>query len=165
MSVIGSWARVQWRKQGVAFARRGKDPLKIAHRVRHLGDAYSTAGRADHAERYYDEALAIYRGRPDTQPLDLANALRGLAVVKHGTGAADQAQPLWQEAHDLYVSVDAQSGIAESAARLALLASRRSDLPRSREYLLEARAAADASADDKTKQYVRQVTALMESRP
>jgi tetratricopeptide (TPR) repeat protein len=164
MSFIGNFARIRMRKLGVAFAR-GKDPLKLARRMRHLGDAYSTAGRADHAERCYGEALSIYRARPDTKPLDLANALRGLAVVKHGTGAADEAQRLWHEAHGLYVSVNVQSGIAESAARLALLASRRSDLPRSREYLREARAAADASHDDKTMQYVRQVTALMESRP
>lgn len=164
MSFIGDFFRVHGRQLGVALAR-GKDPLKFARRLRHLGDAYSTAHRPDHAERCYGEALAIFRSRPDTKPLDLANALRGLAVVKHGTGAADEAQRLWLEAHDLYVSVNVQSGVAESAARLALLASRRSDLPRSREYLREARAAADASADDETLQYVRQVAALMESRP
>src|SRR5262245_17959977 len=131
MSFLGNFVRVQWRQLGVAAAR-GKDPSKYARRMRHLGDAYSTAGRTDHAERCYGEALAIYRSRPDTKPLELANALRGLAVVKHGTGAADEAQRLWVEAHDLYVSVNVQTGVAESAARLALLASRRSDLAASR---------------------------------
>jgi len=32
-----------------------------------------------------------------------------------------KARRLWQEAHDLYVAVDVQPGIAESAARLARL--------------------------------------------
>lgn len=164
MSFLGNFARVHWRQLGVALVR-GKNPQKFAHRIRHLGDAYSDAGRTDHAERCYGEALAIYRSRPDTKALDLANALRGLAVVKHATGFADEAQRLWLEAHDLYVSLDVQAGVAESAARLALLASRRSDLARSREYLSEARAAADASADEETRQYVRQVGALMEHRP
>src|SRR5262245_30396199 len=157
MSAIGRWTRVLSWSVFVASARRGKKPLKLARRVRHLGDAFSDAGRADHAERCYGEALTIYRDRTDTRPLDLANALRGLAVVKHGTGAADEALRLWQEAHDLYVSADVKSGVAESAARLALLASRRSDLARSKEYLREARAAAEASSDAETVQYVRTV--------
>ena len=54
------------------------------------------------------------------------------------------------------------AGIAESAARLALLAQRQGDLQRSREWLSEARAAADASDDPETLQYIRKVTAQIE---
>jgi tetratricopeptide (TPR) repeat protein len=165
MSILADWVRVQWRKQGVAMARRGKDRLKYAHRLRHLGDAYWTAARTDRAERCFVEALSIYRGRPDARPLDVANALRGFALVRHGLGDASEAQRLWEEAHDLYTTLNVQTGVAESAARLALLASRRSDLPRSQQYLVEARKAADASTDDETRQYVRQVAVLMQARP
>jgi tetratricopeptide (TPR) repeat protein len=165
MNVVGSWVCVMWRKLGVASARRGKDRLKYAHRLRHLGDAYWSAGQTERAERHFVEALSIYRGRPDARPLDVANALRGFALAKHGLGEAAEAQRLWEEAHDLYATLNVQSGVAESAARLALLASRRSDLPKSQQYLVEARAAADASADDETRQYVRQVAVLMQARP
>ena len=58
-------------------------------------------------------------------------------------GAAEEAERLWQEAHDLYVSLDASTGIAESAARLALLARHQADLQRSRNWLGEAIKAAD----------------------
>jgi hypothetical protein len=69
---------------------------------------------------------------------------------------------MWQEAHDLYVRLNVPAGVAESAARLALLARQWGDLPRSRECLIEARAAADASSDAETVDYVREVTAQME---
>ena len=158
---IGNWvARLGWRL-AVASARRGKDPLKVAHRVRHLGDAYQRAGRSALAERCYVEALTTYRRDERTRPLDLANAIRGFAVHKHEAGDAEQSQILWQEAHDLYAGLELSAGVAESAARLALLARRRGDVARSREHLLEASTAADASADPETQLYIRRVTALL----
>ena len=162
MATIGNWAYVLRWKLAVAFARRGDDTLRLAHSVRHLGDAYNYARRAALAEPCYVEALSIYRHHKNTRPLDLANALRGFAVLKHEVGVADEAQRLWQEAHDLYRTLNVPAGVAESAARLALLARRRADLQRSREYLIEARAAADASADPETLQYIREISAQMD---
>jgi tetratricopeptide (TPR) repeat protein len=161
MASIGNWAYVLKSKLGVANARRGEDALKLAHRVRHLGDAYYYAGRWALAEPCYVEALAIYRRQERTRPLDLANAIRSFAVLKDEVGATEQSQGLWQEAHDLYAGLNVSAGIAESAARLALLARQRGDLARSRERLIEARAAADATDDPETLLYIRKVTAQL----
>jgi tetratricopeptide (TPR) repeat protein len=163
MASIGNWAYVLTSKLAVARARRGDDRVRLAHRVRHLGDAYYYAGRPALAEPCYVEALTIYRGQEHGRPLDLANAIRSFAVLKHETGATDEAQRMWQEAHDLYLMLNVPAGVAESAARLAILARHRGDLPRSRECLIEARAAADASNDPETAEYVREVTAQMEA--
>jgi tetratricopeptide (TPR) repeat protein len=162
MARIGNWAYVFWSKLAVASARRGDEPLRLAHRVRHLGDAYYYAGRVALAETCYVESLSIYRRHERTQPLDLANAIRSFAVLKHEVGTAEQAQILWQEAHDLYVALNVSAGIAESAARLALLARQQGDLVRSRKFLIEASAAADATSDSETQQYIRNVAAQLE---
>jgi len=76
-------------------------------------------------------------------------------------GATEQSQSLWQEAHVLYVALNVPAGIAESAARLALLARQRGDLARSRERLIEASAAAVATDDPETLRYIRKVTAQL----
>lgn len=161
MASIGNWAYVLTSKLAVARARRGADPLRLAHRVRHLGDAYYYAGRWALAEPCYVEALSIYRRHERTGPLDLANAIRSFAVLKDEVGAVAESQDLWEEAHDLYVGLEVSAGIAESAARLALLARRRGDLARSRERLTEATAAANATDDPETLQYIGKVTAQL----
>lgn len=75
------------------------------------------------AEANYREALAVYRGHPDTSPLDLANAIRGLAILASDTGKNEESRALWQEAHDLYAAVNVEPGVKESSRRLAMLAS------------------------------------------
>jgi tetratricopeptide (TPR) repeat protein len=160
---LGNLASILKYRVAVALARQSGDPLRIAHRVRHLGDAYHYAGRAALAEPCYVEALGIYRREPHTGRLDLANAIRSFAVLKHEADATDEAQRLWQEAHDLYAGLNISPGVAESAARLALLARARGELPRSRNCLTEARAAANSSGDPDTLQYVREVTAQIEA--
>jgi len=163
MATIGNHAYVLKRKLAVAGLRKVDDPLRLAHAVRHLGDAYYYAKRASLAEPCYVEALSIYRRHEHRRPLDLANALRGFAVLKDEVGAAEEAQRLWQEAHDLYVVLNVPAGIAEGAARLALLARRRGDLEQSRELLSEAIAAADRADDPETLQYIRKVKTQIES--
>ena len=103
----------------VDLFREMGEPLRLAHTVRHLGDAYYEAGRAELAEPCYREALALYRGHEQAPPLDLANAIRSLAILKDDAGAAREATALWQEAHDLYVAFDVPAGVRESGARLA----------------------------------------------
>src|SRR3989475_3559848 len=136
MASIGNWAYVLKSKLGVASARRGEDALKLAHRVRHLGDAYYYAGRWVLAEPCYVEALSIYRRHEGTRPLDLANAIRSFAVLKDEVGATEQSQSLWQEAHDLDVGLKLSAGLAESAGRLALLGRPQGELARSRARLV-----------------------------
>ena len=162
MGRIGSYAYVLKCKLAVSSLRKVDDPLRLAHAVRHLGDAYYYARRPAQAEPCYVEALSIYRRHENRRSLDLANAIRSFAVLKDEIGAADESQRLWQEARDLYLSLNVSAGVAESAARLALLAQRQGDLQRSREWLSEASAAADASDDPETLHYVREVTAQIE---
>jgi tetratricopeptide (TPR) repeat protein len=121
MTNAGSFGTVVRYTLAVAFVRIRNDPLVLAHRVRHLGDAYRRLGRATLAEPCYVEALSIYRQHKQANPLDLANAVRGFAVLKQEMGAVTEARRLWQEAHDLYVTAAVPAGVAESAARLAAL--------------------------------------------
>jgi hypothetical protein len=160
---IGNYAYVLKYKLAVASLRKVDDPLRLAHAVRHLGDAYNYGRQPGLAEPCFVEALAIYRSHEHTRPLDLANAIRGCAVLKDYVGADGEAKRLWQEAHDLYVAVNVPAGVAESAARLALLARRQGDLERSSEWLSDASAAADASGDPETLQYVGEVRAQIEN--
>jgi tetratricopeptide (TPR) repeat protein len=163
MATIGNDAYVLKCKLAVASLRRVDDPLRLAHTVRHLGDAYYYAGQASLAEPCYVEALSIYRRDEHRRPLDLANAIRSFAVLKDEVGAPEEAQRLWQEAHDLYVAVNVPAGVAESAARLALLARHQGDLQRSREWFGEAVAVADDTDDPETQQYIREVKAQIEN--
>jgi tetratricopeptide (TPR) repeat protein len=162
MASMGNYANVLKRKVAVARLRKVDDPLRLAHAVRHLGDAYYYAGRVSLADPCYVEALSIYRRHERAPPLDLANAIRSFAVLKDDGGATEEARRLWEEARELYVTVKVASGVAESAARLALLARRQGDLQRSREWLSEASAAADASNDPETLQYIREVRTQIE---
>ena len=163
MATIGNEAYILKCKLAVADVRKVDDPLRLAHTVRHLGDAYYYAGQASLAEPCYVEALSIYRGHEDRRPLDLATAIRSFAVLKDEVGAAEEGRRLWQEAHDLYVSVNVPAGVAESAARLALLARHNVDLQRSREWFSAAIAAAEATDDPETLEYIRNVKAQIEN--
>jgi tetratricopeptide (TPR) repeat protein len=163
MANIGNYAYVLKCKIAVAGLRKADDPLRLAHAIRHLGDAYYYARRASRAEACYVEALSIYRGHADRGSLDFANAIRSFAVLKDEVGAEDEAQRLWQEAHDLYITDNVTAGVAESAARLALLAWRRGDHQQSREWFSEATVAAEATQDPETLQYTREVKAQIEN--
>jgi tetratricopeptide (TPR) repeat protein len=162
MATIGNYAYILKFKLAVAGLRNAEDPLRRAHAIRHLGDAYYYARRSSLAEPCYVEALSIYRRHEQMRPLDLANALRSFAVLKDELGAAEEAQRLWQEAHDVYAAVNAPAGVAESAARLALITWRHGEVQQSREWLSEATAAADATDDPETTQYIREVKAQIE---
>jgi tetratricopeptide (TPR) repeat protein len=163
MGSLGNRAQILKYKLAVAGLRNSGDGLKLAKAVRHLGDAYYYAGQTMLAEPCYVEALSIYRSHKDRQPLDLANAIRSFAVLKDELGADEEARNLWGEAHDIYLNVDVSAGVAESAARLALLARREGDLERSRGWLDEAMKAAQGSNDPETLKYVTDVRTQIES--
>jgi len=162
MTTLGNQEHVLKYKVAVAGLRKANDPLRLALAVRHLGDAYRHAGQTSEAEACYVEALSIYRSRDDRNTLDLANAIRGYAVLKNETGSWQEAKLLWQEAHDLYLSVGVTAGVAGSAGRLALLAQREGDLQKSSELLREAIAAAESAGDPEVLQHVREISAQIE---
>lgn len=100
------------------------EPLKIAHTVRHVADILRHLTRFPAAANSYAEALNIYRAHQGTPPLDLANALRGLALLKEAVGENAEARTMWEEAGALYAEGNIESGVAESAKRVALLGKR-----------------------------------------
>ena len=155
-------AALQHYEEAVAILRELDEPLRLAHTIRHLGDLHHDAGRAALAEPCYQEAVALYRGEEQARPLDAANAIRSLAVLKGEAGEMEEAVTLWRDAHDLYIAVGIPAGIAESAARLAILAWRQGDGVSSREWLRAATAAADASEEINSLRYVSQVKAMIE---
>ena len=130
LAIQGSAARGEGRidvaielySRAADHARQAGDMLAVAHRLRHIGDMHQDAGRNAEAAPYYDEALAIYRGRPDRRGLDLANLLRPLAMLKEKAGDTSEAAALWAEAGALYAEAGVEVGAKESARRLALLA-------------------------------------------
>jgi len=165
MASIGNYAYILTCKLRVAALRKTVDPLGFAHALRHLGDAHAYAGQTSRARACYLEALSTYRSQRDRRPLDLANAIRSLAALDDETDATEEAERLWREAHDLYVSLNVPGGVAESAGRLALLAWRRGDRQESRDCLADAVAAANTGDDPEARQYVREVSAQIESSP
>ena len=104
-------------EEAVALYRAAGNAQRLAHTVRHVADIHRRAGHTGLAEPRYAEALAIYRGDPQTTPLDLANTLRGIALLKGDIG---EAATLWQEARDIYASLDIKEGVAESERRIRL---------------------------------------------
>ena len=97
------------------------DPLKLAHTVRHVADILRHMERFPAATTSYAEALGIYRARPERHALDLANALRGFALLKEAVGENAEARAMWEEAGALYAEVNVESGVVESARRVAKL--------------------------------------------
>src|SRR3989442_7569926 len=136
MATIGNYAYVIKCRLAVASLRKIDAPLRLAHAVRYLGDAYYYARRASLAEPCYVEALSIYRRHEQRRPLDLANAIRGFAVLKDEVGAAEEAQRLWQEAHDLYVILNVPAGIPRNARRVAPLGRQRGEPYQSRQMAI-----------------------------
>ncbi len=152
-------------EEAVAIHREEGSTLRLAHTIRHLGDVHQHAGRADLAQPCYDEALAIYRADPKSSRLDLANTIRSMAVLQGEAGEGEQASRLWEEAKELYASVNVVEGVAESAIELALLARKRRDTERARQWLSEASAAAEVSGDPATQRRVRKYQAIIGTGP
>lgn len=108
-------------EEAVQLLRGVGKPLVLAHVVRHLGDVYLEQHCPELAEPCYHEALDLYRSQGDGSSLDLANAIRSLAVLRW-----EQSIALWKQAQDLYTSLNIETGIKESTARIAELSMRRS---------------------------------------
>jgi tetratricopeptide (TPR) repeat protein len=162
MAAMGDHARVIKYRLEVAASRKVHDRLRLAHALRHLGDAYHDAGQDPLAEPCYAEALAIYRSEESRPPLDLANALRSVAVFRDAVGSAEAARPMWTEALEIYASADVQAGVAECGARLAIGALRDGDTRQTKRWLARSMQAAEASGDPETLRYVRHVRAQIE---
>ena len=88
-----------------------------------------------------------------------------MAVLQGEAGEGEQASRLWEEAKDLYASVNVMEGVAGSAIELALLARKRRDTERARQWLSEASAAAEVSGDPATQRRVLKYQAIIGTGP
>lgn len=95
--------------------------LKRAHRVRHIGIDHENRGELIAAEKYYDEALDLYRKFSETDDLDYANAVRYPAVIKHRLGKLDESIALWEEAVERYEKLGIVDGVTEGKRRLKIM--------------------------------------------
>src|SRR5262245_33734497 len=158
--------RRAWRVRGlereVAARRRGPDQVRLANRVRHLGDAYLASARMREAETCLVEALALYRSDPKASVLDLANSLRSIAILREAEGDVERATRHWEEGNRLYGSVDVPTGVAESAGHLALLCLSTGDTAKTRDWIVIAVEAATKSGDPETEDFIRKTKATVE---
>lgn len=76
--------------------RLGK-PMDVARGLNNLALYYRVSGRYQRAERFYQEALNIYRLRADDDPASLAISLNNLAGLYFAQGDYKSAEPLVQQ--------------------------------------------------------------------
>jgi tetratricopeptide (TPR) repeat protein len=100
-------------REAADVARSEGAPLRLAHRLRHIGDIYREAGDAERAGLYYGEALTLYRADPEPPGLDLANLLRPLALLREAQNLPGAARQFWTEAHALYDRAGVSAGVDE----------------------------------------------------
>jgi hypothetical protein len=139
-------------------------PLEEAWVKRHIGINHEYAGRLEEAEKYYDEALALYREHSKEDDLNYANAVRYPAVIKERLGKKDEAARLWEEACDRYSRVHPDglgAGVAEAAAWLTILALESADLELAEKWFARASEASSRSQDPATHKFVEEVRARL----
>lgn len=142
-------------------------PLEAAWVKRHIGINHEYADRLEEAEKYYDDALALYREHANEDDLNYANAVRYPAVIKERLGKKDESATLWEEAHDRYRSVHDHGlgeGVAEAAAWLTIFALDESDRPRAEKWLTRASEASARSQDPDTHKFIADVRTRFEEK-
>ncbi len=132
-------------------------PLEAAWVKRHIGINYEYAERLEDAERYYDEALALFREHADNDDRNYANTVRYPAVIKNRLEKREESTSLWEETVMRYGEMNEPLGIAEGAAWLTIFALERSDLEDAHRWFGQAEAAARAANDRDTFTFVREV--------
>ncbi len=103
-------------EEAVELLRGMREPLVLAHTIRHLGDIHLEQDCPELAEPCYHEALNLYRTQGENSSLDVTNAIRSLAVLRWV-----QSKALWNQARDLYANLNVKPGVDESTARIAAL--------------------------------------------
>jgi ankyrin repeat protein len=139
-----------------------KLPLEEAWVKRHIGINHEYAERLHEAERYYDEALSIYRVNAKEDSLDYANTVRYPAVIKNRLGMREESRALWEEAAKRYEDVSMPVGVAEAAAWLTIFAIEAGNLELARSWFAKASDAADRANDGDTFEFIGKVSGRLE---
>jgi len=141
-------------------------PLEAAWVQRHIGINYEYAGQLEKAEKYYDEALALYRVHSSEDDLNYANAVRYPAVIKERLGKKEESAKLWEEACDRYSRVHPEGlgeGVAEAAAWLTILAIEKDELDLAGKWFAKASEASSRSSDPDTHKFIGDVRQRLEN--
>jgi len=139
-------------------------PLEEAWVKRHIGINHEYAGRLTEAEKFYDEALDLYRAH-SVDDLAYANAVRYPAVIKNRLGKRDESAILWEEACDRYSKVHPNGigeGVAEAAAWLTIFAIEKGDLSSAKKWFAKASEASGNSGDPDTHKFIAEVRSRLE---
>jgi tetratricopeptide (TPR) repeat protein len=159
------------REQANAVYERAADlykeldlPLEIAWVKRHIGINHEYAERLEEAEKFYDEALALYRAH-STDDLNYANAVRYPAVIKNRLGKREESRELWEEACRRYENIHPNGlgeGVAEASAWLTIFAIDRGDLALADKWFAKASEASSRSNDPGTHKFIDDVRNRLE---
>jgi tetratricopeptide (TPR) repeat protein len=139
-------------------------PLEEAWVKRHIGINHEYAERLTEAEKFYDQALDLYRAH-SVDDLDYANAVRYPAVIKNRLGKRDESAILWEEACERYSNVHPNGigeGVAEAAAWLTIFAIEKGDLSLARKWFAKASGASGRSGDPDTHKFIAEVRSRLE---
>lgn len=137
-------------------------PLEEAWVKRHIGINLEYDGRLEDAEKFYDEALDLYRKHAVEDTLDYANTVRYPAVIKARLGKLDEAKSLWDEAGKRYSDVGIIEGVIECNARMAEIAIANGDLDAARQSLERALSASANTQDPETLSLIESIKAKLE---
>ncbi len=154
-------AALPFYEEAIALSREIDDRQLLAHTVRHLADLHRNLKHPELAAPLYEEALAIYRSDEQTRPLNLANTIRGVSLMEEAAGNLAASELLWEEAHDIYIAEKVLTGVAETAARLALLAWQQKLEDRARQWLAKANSAAAEIGDPAATHFVEKANATI----
>jgi tetratricopeptide (TPR) repeat protein len=139
-------------------------PLEEAWVKRHIGINHEYAERLEEAEKYYDEALALYRAH-SIDDLNYANAVRYPAVIKNRLGKREESRELWEEACRRYETIHDDGlgeGVAEASAWLTIFAIENDDLELAEKWFEKASEASLRSSDPATHKFVGEVRERLE---
>ena len=134
-------------------------PIEEAWVKRHIGINHEYAGRLEEAEKFYDEALRLYREH-SVDDLNYANAVRYPAVIKNRLGKRDESRELWEEACRRYENVHPNGlgeGVAEAAAWLTIFALEKNDVELANKWFDKASEASSRSNDTDTHAFIEEV--------
>ena len=107
--------------EAATLYREQNDVLAYAHTIRHIADIDQQQHNPGKAKPLYQETLAIYRSNLNTKPLDLANTVRPYALLLEEEGDSALATKLWEEARNLYSSLQLDEGVLECNRHMSAL--------------------------------------------
>jgi ankyrin repeat protein len=140
-------------------------PLEEAWVKRHTGINHEYAERLEEAEKFYDEALSLYREH-SAGDLNYANAVRYPAVIKNRLGKREESRELWEEACHRYENIHEHGlgeGVAEASAWLTIFAIEKGDLTLADQWFAKANEASSRSNDPDTHKFINEVRERLES--